>query len=69
MDPLSKRDHTVLDNLTDGLINVFSKVKQPDEKFVAIRDSIEKLESNLGSIEKFHNRFNLGLMIGTGSLI
>ncbi|TPX35947.1 hypothetical protein SmJEL517_g01706 [Synchytrium microbalum] len=45
----------VIDNLSDTLMNAFAKVKKPDERFVELRDVIEKFEENLKTVEKLTN--------------
>ena len=42
----------LLDGLTDTLLNAFSKVRKPDEKFEAMKEKLEKLEEGLGSTER-----------------
>ncbi|CAO3636691.1 unnamed protein product [Cunninghamella echinulata] len=49
---------TVLDSLSDSLVNAFTKVKKPDEKFVMMRDNIEKLEDNLNTVERLYTRIS-----------
>ncbi|TPX43014.1 hypothetical protein SeLEV6574_g05293 [Synchytrium endobioticum] len=45
----------VLDNISDTLMNAFVKVKKPDERFVELRDVIDKYEDNLKNVEKLTN--------------
>jgi len=42
----------VLEGVSDTIINAFTKVKQKDDRFTAIRSNAEKLEANLNDIEK-----------------
>lgn len=42
----------VLEGVSDTIINAFTKVKQKDDRFTAIRSHAEKLEANLNDIEK-----------------
>lgn len=51
-----RRDSSVFDNITDVLVNAFSKVKRADEKFTEIKESIDKFEHNLFVVEKQHSR-------------
>ncbi|KAJ3363516.1 intercellular trafficking and secretion [Kappamyces sp. JEL0680] len=52
----SGRDSTVFDNFTEGFINAFSKVKVPDEKFLAIRSTVENFTTNVENVERLHRR-------------
>jgi sorting nexin-4 len=42
----------VFDNLTDTFINVFTKVHKPDKRFIEVREKSEKLDEDLGHVEK-----------------
>jgi len=42
----------VFDNLTDTFINVFTKVHKPDKRFIEVRERSEKLDEDLGHVEK-----------------
>ncbi|KAJ1955172.1 intercellular trafficking and secretion [Dispira parvispora] len=46
----------VLDNISDVLLNAFSKVKKKDEKFMEIKEVIDKLEENLTAVERLYSR-------------
>ncbi|CAG8765136.1 14793_t:CDS:10 [Cetraspora pellucida] len=46
----------VFENLGDALLNAFSKLKKPDEKFVEIKESVDKLEENLQIIDRLYQR-------------
>ncbi|KAI9031395.1 hypothetical protein DFJ74DRAFT_702404 [Hyaloraphidium curvatum] len=46
----------VFENLSDTLLNAFSKLKKPDPRFGAFRESLDKLEENLSAVEKLHAR-------------
>ncbi|CAG8675775.1 24264_t:CDS:10, partial [Racocetra persica] len=46
----------VFENLGDALLNAFSKLKKPDEKFVEIKESVDKLEENLQTIDRLYQR-------------
>ncbi|EPQ31385.1 uncharacterized protein PFL1_00720 [Pseudozyma flocculosa PF-1] len=43
---------SLLDSLSDTLLNAFTKVRKPDERFLEIRDSIDKLEEGLSGTER-----------------
>ncbi|ORZ08062.1 hypothetical protein BCR41DRAFT_310510 [Lobosporangium transversale] len=51
-----RQDEGRLDAIGDALLNAFSKIKKPDEKFVAMRDEVDKLEENLQGLEKLEQR-------------
>lgn len=42
----------VFDNLTDSFINAFTKVHKPDRRFIEVREKSDKLDEDLGHVEK-----------------
>jgi sorting nexin-4 len=46
----------LIDNLSDTLLNAFAKVKKPDERFVVMRESVDKFEEGLTSSERLMTR-------------
>lgn len=42
----------VFDSFTDGLLNAFSKVHKPDRRFIEVREKSDKLDEDLGHVEK-----------------
>ena len=42
----------VFDNLTDTFLNAFSKVHKPDQRFIEVREKADKLDEDLGHVEK-----------------
>jgi len=42
----------VFENLTDTLMGAFSKVHRPDRRFVEVRDRADRLDDDLGHVEK-----------------
>ena len=42
----------VFDNFTDSFINAFTKVHKPDKRFIEVRDKSDKLDEDLGHVEK-----------------
>ncbi|KAJ1982465.1 intercellular trafficking and secretion [Dimargaris verticillata] len=46
----------VLDNLSDAFLNAFSKIKKRDDRFVEIKDVVDKLEENLLAVERLYSR-------------
>ncbi|KXN70470.1 putative lipid binding protein [Conidiobolus coronatus NRRL 28638] len=58
-DSMSKaKGEGILENLSDSLINSFSKIKNPDQRFIDIKDQIDKFEDNLNSADKLHLKIN-----------
>ncbi|KAI9597349.1 hypothetical protein BDF19DRAFT_420754 [Syncephalis fuscata] len=47
---------TLLDSLGDSILNAFSKLKNPDQRFIDIKETTEKLEENLLAIEKVYQK-------------
>lgn len=44
--------HSILDNISDSLVNAFTKVKKVDDRFLALKDNLDRLDDSLTSIEK-----------------
>ncbi|RAL68012.1 hypothetical protein DID88_008736 [Monilinia fructigena] len=42
----------VFDNFTDTFINAFTKVHKPDQRFIEVKEKSDKLDEDLGHIEK-----------------
>ncbi|TAQ91620.1 hypothetical protein B7494_g15 [Chlorociboria aeruginascens] len=42
----------VFDNLTDTFINAFTKVRKPDKRFIDVKEKSDKLDEDLGHVEK-----------------
>ena len=42
----------VFDNFTDAFINAFTKVHKPDKRFIEVREKSDKLDEDLGHVEK-----------------
>ena len=42
----------VFDNFTDTFLNAFSKVHKPDRRFIEVREKADKLDEDLGHVEK-----------------
>ena len=43
---------SVFDNFTDTFINAFTKVHKPDKRFIDVREKSDKLDEDLGHVEK-----------------
>jgi sorting nexin-4 len=48
-------NNTVLDGISDSLVNGFSKLKSKKEEFIKAQEKVERLEVNLQHVEKLHN--------------
>ena len=48
----SEGGNSVFDNFTDTFVNAFSKVHKPDKRFIEVREKSDKLDEDLGYIEK-----------------
>jgi sorting nexin-4 len=46
----------IFDNLTDNLLNAFAKVHKPDKRFIEVRERADKLDEDLGHVEKIVSR-------------
>ncbi|KAI9843415.1 MAG: intercellular trafficking and secretion [Sclerophora amabilis] len=46
----------VFDNFTDTFLNAFSKVHKPDRRFIEVREKADKLDEDLGHVEKIFAR-------------
>ena len=44
--------NSVFDNFADTFVNAFSKVHKPDKRFIEVRDAADKLDEDLGHVEK-----------------
>jgi len=42
----------VFDNFTDTFINAFTKVHKPDKRFIEVKEKSDKLDEDLGHVEK-----------------
>lgn len=46
----------LIDNLSDTLLNAFSRVKKPDERFLSMRENLDKFEEGLVISERLFSR-------------
>ncbi|KAH6569319.1 hypothetical protein BASA50_003390 [Batrachochytrium salamandrivorans] len=51
-----RRESHVFENIGDVFLNAFSKIRKPDERFVEIKEAVDKFEQNLANVEKLHSR-------------
>jgi len=49
---------TLLENMTDTLMNAFSRVRKPDERFLEVRDHVDKFEEGLVATERGWTKVN-----------
>ena len=54
--PGPEQNNGLIDNLSDTLLNAFSKVRKPDERFLSMRESVDKFEEGLNVTERLWNR-------------
>jgi sorting nexin-4 len=47
---------SIIDNISDTLLNAFSRVKKPDERFLVMREGVDKFEEGLNTSERLFNR-------------
>jgi sorting nexin-4 len=45
-----------MDNFSDALLNAFSRVRKPDDRFLSMRESDDKFEEDLGITERLGNK-------------
>lgn len=56
IDEGSRAPQGLLDSLSDTLLNAFSKVRKPDERFESMKDRLERLDEGLAGVERVVNR-------------
>lgn len=49
---VSDQSTSVFDNFADTFVNAFSKVHKPDKRFIEVREKADKLDEDLGHVEK-----------------
>ena len=51
-------EHTsgMLDSLSDTLLNAFSRVRKPDDRFLSMREGVDKFEEGVVISERLWNR-------------
>lgn len=47
---------SLLDNVSDALLNAFTRVRKPDERFLDMRDGVDKFEEGLTNTDRVWNR-------------
>lgn len=46
----------IIDNISDTLLNAFARVRKPDDRFLHMRESVDKFEDGLVLSERLWNR-------------
>ncbi|ESK95508.1 lipid binding protein [Moniliophthora roreri MCA 2997] len=54
--PVPEPSPGLVDNITDTLLNAFSRVRKPDERFIDMRETVDKFEEGLTVSERLWNR-------------
>ena len=54
--PAPEPPPSLLDNLSDTLLNAFAKVRKPDERFVEVKDGLDKFEEGLTGMKRIEDR-------------
>lgn len=54
--PSAEHNISVMDSISDTLLNAFSRVRKPDERFMAMRESVDKFEDGLTLSERLWTR-------------
>ena len=47
---------SILDSISDTWINTFSKIRKPDDRFLEVRDSVDRFDDGLNSIDRLWGR-------------
>jgi hypothetical protein len=45
--PGPEQNNGLIDNISDTLLNAFTKVRKPDERFLAMRENVDRFEERL----------------------
>lgn len=54
--PVSEPATSLLEMASDTLLNAFSKVRKPDERFLEIKEGLDRFEERLSAIERIEGR-------------
>ncbi|KAH9944249.1 uncharacterized protein BXZ73DRAFT_87184 [Epithele typhae] len=54
--PVPEQSSGVIDSLSDTLLNAFSRVRKPDERFMAMREHVDKFEEGITLSERLFSR-------------
>lgn len=56
--PNPEQNNGLMDNISDTLLNAFSKVRKPDERFLTMRENVDKFEERLNVSERLWHRIH-----------
>ncbi|ORY49316.1 hypothetical protein BCR33DRAFT_713685 [Rhizoclosmatium globosum] len=51
---VAKAQAHVFENISDALLNAFTKIKQPDPRFIEFKEHLDKFQETLISLERLH---------------
>ncbi|RXW19154.1 hypothetical protein EST38_g6689 [Candolleomyces aberdarensis] len=54
--PTQEPSAGLIDNISDSLLNAFSKVRKPDDRFLSMRENVDKFEEGLTTTERLYTR-------------
>jgi hypothetical protein len=54
--PTNEHSQGLIDNLSDALLNAFTRVRKPDDRFLTMRESVDKFEEGLVLGERLFGR-------------
>lgn len=54
--PNPEQNNGLIDNISDTLLNAFTKVRKPDERFLTMRESVDRFEERLNVSERLWSR-------------
>ncbi|KDR85440.1 hypothetical protein GALMADRAFT_108557 [Galerina marginata CBS 339.88] len=54
--PTNEHSQGIIDNISDTLLNAFARVRKPDERFLAMRENVDKFEEGLVLSERLFGR-------------
>ncbi|PIL31809.1 hypothetical protein GSI_06513 [Ganoderma sinense ZZ0214-1] len=54
--PVPEQSAGVIDSISDSLLNAFSRVRKPDERFLAMREHVDKFEEGISLSERLFSR-------------
>lgn len=55
---LRESQETMMDTISDSLVNAFAKIRKKDERFVEMKDRVDRLQENMSLLEKTLLRTN-----------
>ena len=54
--PGAEPSPSIIDNISDTLLNAFARVRKPDDRFLAMREGVDKFEEGLVVSERLYSR-------------